>query len=100
MNRGLVYQYADKWVEAEALYSKVEMLVDPSSEKHLEAKESRGWCTVKQGRTSTGIELLKSVDTSLNDIQGHELQKARTLWRLGQAYWSGMFSPNHHRSNS
>lgn len=90
MGRAMVYQYADKWKEAEGLYRQVEAIKGPDdTDVGLEAREQRVWCAVRDGRRDEAIPELQAVIDLLDSLDGKEPQKGRSWWRLGQAMWEG-----------
>lgn len=90
MGRAVVYQYAEKWKDAEAIYRQVEGIKGPDdTDIGLEAREQRVWCAIRDGRRDEAIPELNAIIELLDSLNGKELQKARSWWRLGQALWEG-----------
>ncbi|KIJ67566.1 hypothetical protein HYDPIDRAFT_174010 [Hydnomerulius pinastri MD-312] len=75
IGRGYVLQHAEKWEEAETLFTKAVSLVPAGTEKNLRAKEEGAWCRSKT-QVEAGVQALKYV---LNELEGdeHDLDRAR-----------------------
>lgn len=86
MGKGYVFQYAEKWKEAEILFSQAVTQLPEDLDKGLQAKEEMAWC-LSRIRVDTGADALKEVFETLKDIEDRELDKARCLWRIGRCYW-------------
>lgn len=82
---GYILQSAEKWEEAEVVFSKVTTRLPPATRKFVRAREERAWC-LSRIRTAEGMQALRDV---LKDLEGGEFQfdRARCLWRVGRACW-------------
>ncbi|KDQ10122.1 hypothetical protein BOTBODRAFT_164222 [Botryobasidium botryosum FD-172 SS1] len=84
MGKGYIYQYTNKWSNAESLFARVVELVGPENmDVGLEAREERAWCQVRQEHFEDGEQALKAVIEDLDKEEGKFEQKARAWWRLG-----------------
>jgi len=86
MGKGYVFQYAEKWQEAEILFSQAAKQLPEDMDKGLRAKEEGAWCLSRM-RVDAGADALKDVFETLKDIDDREIGKARCLWRIGRCYW-------------
>lgn len=82
---GYILQSAEKWEEAEGVFSKVATRLPPDTMKCVRAREERAWC-LSRIRIAEGVKALRDV---LKDLEGGEFQidRARCLWRIGRACW-------------
>ncbi|KAI6026361.1 superkiller protein 3 [Pisolithus microcarpus] len=82
---GYILQSAEKWEEAEGVFSKVATRLPPDTMKCVRAREECAWC-LSRIRIAEGVKALRDV---LRDLEGGEFQidRARCLWRIGRACW-------------
>ncbi|KAG2153913.1 superkiller protein 3 [Suillus clintonianus] len=86
MGKGYVFQRAEKWEEAEMLFSQAAKQLPDDMDKGLEAKEESAWCLSRM-QLDAGADALKEVFEILKDIEDRDIDKARCLWRIGRCYW-------------
>lgn len=86
IGKGYVFQYAEKWEDAEKLFSQAAKQLPEDTDKGLQAKEERAWCLSRM-HVDAGADALKEVFETLKDIEDRDLDKARCLWRIGRCYW-------------
>ncbi|OAX37205.1 superkiller protein 3 [Rhizopogon vinicolor AM-OR11-026] len=86
MGKGYVFQYAEKWEDAEKLFSQAAKQVSEDMDKGLQAEEERAWCLSRM-HVDAGADALKEVFETLKDIEDRDLDKGRCLWRIGRCYW-------------
>ncbi|TFY67241.1 hypothetical protein EVJ58_g1753 [Rhodofomes roseus] len=86
MGRGYILEYADKWQEAEQLFSKVAQLL-PEDHHGSRAKEESAWCKANTGNLEEAAEILREVASTSDSLEDHETDKARCWYRLGRCYW-------------
>lgn len=89
MSKGYIHQFANKWSDAEALFSRVVQLVgEDNYDIGLEASEEEAWCKVRQDQFEEGEEGLRNVIEVLDRDEEKDEQKARAWWRLGKCLWA------------
>ncbi|KAG1844187.1 hypothetical protein DFJ58DRAFT_731304 [Suillus subalutaceus] len=86
MGKGYIFQYAEKWEEAEVLFAQAANQLPDDMDKGVEAKEESAWCLSRM-HADAGVDALKAVFETLNDIEDRDIDKARCLWRIGRCYW-------------
>ncbi|KAG1851683.1 superkiller protein 3 [Suillus subluteus] len=86
MGKGYIYQYTEKWEEAEVLFAQAAKQLPDDMDKGVEAKEESAWC-LSRIHADAGVDALKAVFETLNDIEDRDIDKARCLWRIGRCYW-------------
>lgn len=87
MGRGFILQYARKWQDASAIFSKV-MQLDPEGVDHgLRAKEERAWCQAMCDHLQEAADELRACIAALDALEGRVEDKARAWWRLGRCHW-------------
>ncbi|KAG1771164.1 superkiller protein 3 [Suillus placidus] len=86
MGKGYVFQYAEKWEEAEVQFAQAAEQLSDDMDKGVEAKEESAWC-LSRIHADAGVDALKEVFETLKDIVGRDTDKARCLWRIGRCYW-------------
>ncbi|OJT10137.1 Superkiller protein 3 [Trametes pubescens] len=87
MGRGFILQYAKRWEEAAEFFSKVVKLQPEDFDQASRAKEERAWCLAMCGRLQESADEMREVIDALENIEGHEEDKARCWWKLGRCYW-------------
>ncbi|KAI0371043.1 TPR-like protein [Pilatotrama ljubarskyi] len=87
MGRGFVLQHAKKWSDAEELFGRVVKLNPEDFDQASRAKEERAWCMAMRGELQKAADELREVIGELDELEGHEEDKARCWWRLGRCYW-------------
>lgn len=87
MGRGYVLQYAGKWSDASELYAKVIQLVPDDLEHGVRAREEHAWCEANLHHLENASAELQEVNILLDDLEGRDVDKARSWWRLGKCYW-------------
>ena len=87
VSKAHVFQYGEKWHEAETLWRQVIQLVPNQGEAHFEALEERAWCQIKYGSLDCGMDVLQTVKEKYDAMDGIEYKKARVWWRIGKCKW-------------
>ncbi|KAH9858634.1 TPR-like protein [Lenzites betulinus] len=87
MGRGFVLQYAKRWDEAAELFGKVVKSDTDNLDQAFRAKEERAWCMAMCGRRQEATDELREVISALEELEGHDDDKARCWWKLGRCYW-------------
>lgn len=87
MGRGFILQYAKRWEEAADFFSKVVKLQPEDFDQPSRAREERAWCLAMCGRLQESADELREVIDALENVEGHEEDKARCWWKLGRCYW-------------
>lgn len=82
---GYLLQHAEKWEEAEVIFSKSAGLIPRDTPKCVRVMEESGWC-LSRIKPESGVHVLKEV---LKDLASEErkLDRARCLWRIGKTCW-------------
>ena len=82
---GYLLQHAEKWEQAETVFSRALELIPKNTPKCVRVAEESGWC-LSRIKPEDGIHVLKEV---LNDLEDDEymLDRARCLWRIGKTCW-------------
>lgn len=82
---GYILQRADRWEEAERVFSKAIARLPADVPKRLRAREECAWCLCRI-RIAEGVQALREV---LRDLEGEKFKfdRARCLWRIGRACW-------------
>lgn len=82
---GYLLQHAEKWEEAEVIFSKSAGLIPRDTPKCVRVMEESGWC-LSRIKPEPGVHVLKEV---LKDLASEErkLDRARCLWRIGKTCW-------------
>ncbi|KAL4074288.1 superkiller protein 3 [Scleroderma citrinum] len=83
--RGYLLQHAEKWEEAEAVFSKAAGLIPMDTLKGVRVTEESSWC-LSRTNPEDGLHALKEVLKYLEGAE-HELDRARCLWRIGKVCW-------------
>lgn len=101
MGRAYVLRYAGKYEDARLGFVRVIKLAANDQAILLEAKEEAAWCSSVLGRYEEAETGLASIIEILDDMDGHDEDKARAWWRLGQTFWNqGTIPPFSPRSRS
>ncbi|KAI0633616.1 TPR-like protein [Trametes polyzona] len=87
MGRGFILQFAKRWEEAAEYFGKVVGLEPEDTNQASRAKEERAWCIAMCGRHYEAADQLREVIDALEQLEGHEEDKARCWWKLGRCYW-------------
>lgn len=87
MGRGFILQYAKRWDEAADLFSKVVQLDPEDLDQGGRAKEERAWSIAMCGKQQEAADELRAVIGTLEEVEGHDDEKARCYWKLGRCYW-------------
>ncbi|KAH9895045.1 TPR-like protein [Cubamyces lactineus] len=86
--RGFVLQYAKRWGDAAELFAKVVQINPDDDDKASRAKEEHAWCKAQIGELQAAADGLRDVINTLEEVEGHEEDKARCWWKLGRCYWN------------
>jgi superkiller protein 3 len=87
MSRGYVLQRAGKWLEAASCFSRVSDSHTEDTRDCIRAQEEHAWCEVQLNHLDGAITELKTVIELLENEENSDVDKSRSWWRLGRAYW-------------
>ncbi|KZT68315.1 TPR-like protein [Daedalea quercina L-15889] len=87
MGRGYILEYANKWQEADEIFSKVAQLLPDDLDHGIRAKEESAWCRANSGSLEDAAATLMDVVSIVDSLDDRETDKARCWYRLGKCYW-------------
>ncbi|KAF7315319.1 Antiviral protein [Mycena indigotica] len=87
MSRAYILEHEERWIDAATLFNRVSTLLPDDLQLGIRAKEEESWCIALSGDLAAGIHGLETVLTTLKTLEGGEADCARTLYRIGRAYW-------------
>lgn len=87
MGRAYILQASKNWAVAAELFLRAKELLLDDVDEGIRAQEEHAWCMLQQGNNDVAASELKAVSEVLDNLEGREMDQARSWWRMGKCAW-------------